>query len=147
MACILSAALGAGGMSMWFDQKADFTRYQEMHARCGRYWKGRSPTSDAKYEFDHGRRGLLRELVSIDPSLDYVIPGLRPDLDAEIRNSFPIFRPKLDDLISNADGPFLVLECDYTSYRAEYNVAMLRLLGREQDSVMGPVSQELMAQR
>jgi hypothetical protein len=53
--------------------------------QCQQYWDNRSGIADAKFEFDHGRRGLIEVVSSRDPSIDYWIHALASKKTAEVR--------------------------------------------------------------
>ncbi|MEJ7928334.1 hypothetical protein WG908_16470 [Sphingobium sp. AN641] len=151
ISCVFSAALAAMGVKMWGDRasatQADFLRSIQMHARCIDYWAVRSPLADATFEFEHGRRELLQTVKAVDPSLDFWVPGLREGSVATVRKDFPLKGPKLDDLQQKAAslvGPF---RCDETTYAWDYNVTMLRLSGREQESELRSAGPEFSSQR
>src|SRR5687767_10485800 len=98
----LSALLGFAVASWRYAQTAerDALRSRKMQAelRCARYWANRSGAADAEYQFNRGRRSLLEVVGAVDPSIDYVVPGLRKGEAVGRTRNIGLLGPRLDDL-------------------------------------------------
>jgi hypothetical protein len=147
LVAILAAVLGATGM-MWYlagGQAAQETSRSiaEVKARCLGYWQHRSGVADADFEFRNGRKELLQAVETHDPVFKRWTPGLRVGALAETRENYPVSGPSFDGIDLRKIGNLWML-CDADSrYAWDYNVAMLRLLGRERDAELPYVSPEL----
>ena len=111
---------------------------------CYSFWQARSAIADAEYEFGKGRTGLL-QIVEGGDWIELVTPGLRAGAKADIRRDYPPFAASRLQEIS---GKISILSnhfshCDSSSYAWDFNVTMLRLLGRRDDVVLRQVSPEL----
>lgn len=149
--CALSAALAAWTTNIWLGragkQQAELIRHMQIELRCLSYWSGRSAIADATFEFEHGRPELIRTVKSADPVLESWIPGLRTDLHTGVRTDVPLQGPDLNGLIHKSEWRWHPSSCSPTSYAWDYNVTMLRLLGRQRDNELRPVSPEFSSRR
>lgn len=107
------------------------------------YWQYRSGIADADFEFRSGRKGLLQAVESHDPVYKRWTPGLHDDATAEVRNDYPVAGLTLDDLDLSQVGSIGPLCDGETRYAWDYNITMLRLLGRDRDAQPPYLSPEL----
>jgi hypothetical protein len=143
----LAALLGASA-AVWHlsgVQAAQETSHNiaQIRLRCLAYWQYRSGVADADFEFRNGRRGLLLAVKSDDPVLERWTPGLHDDATAAVRDDYPVAGPIFNDLDLRQVGSLGSLCDGETRYAWDYNVAMLRLLGRERDVQLPYLSPEL----
>jgi hypothetical protein len=115
----------------------------QIRLRCLMHWQYRSGVADAEFEFRKGRRGLLQAMKSFDPAYTLWTPGLNEDATAEVREDYPVVGPTVDDLDLREVGAVAPLCEGETRYAWDYNVTMLRLLGRERDVQLPYLSPEL----
>lgn len=149
-AAAASAALGVGA-TLWC-LSAERAAHDTSDAvrlimlRCSTYWN-RSGIADAAFEFRNGRNGLLQIIRARDPSLDYWTPGLRPGAIAETRRGPPIPGPSFAGIdLEKIDGSQRWCNDDRV-YAWDYNITMLRLLGRERDIQLPDPSPEISTMR
>jgi hypothetical protein len=143
---VASAALGAGFVSWSWSAAREAEETSRIgtliQLRCYAYWS-RSGIADASFEFRNGRKALLEIVRATDPALDYWTPGLRAGAVAETRRGPPLPGPDfkgIDYRKIRHRQPWCHNE---QIYAWDYNVTMLRLLGRDRDAEMPYASPEL----
>lgn len=122
---------------------AELEKVRTAQARCKQYWDTRSGLSDAIYEFQHGRIGLLSVSEGLEDVENTIVPGLIPKRKAELRKDFTLSGPTLSDLNSDYRRWPRWANCIPYAYASDYNIEMLRLLDRPGDIQFRDVSPEL----
>jgi hypothetical protein len=144
-------ALAVSGIKVSMDRSTvedHNIRSLQIHARCGDFWSNRSAIADATFEFENERRGLISAEKTFEPVLEYWTPGLRANAVAEVRKGDFLDGPNLGDLMQKPISAFeMQRDCNPVNYAWDYNVTMLRLLGRERDTNLRPVSLELKSRK
>lgn len=140
-ACFLGIGLGFGSSRLWEQKQRELNAGQQIvlthWAICAQYWHGRSGIADAQHEFQHGRTGLL-SIWRGDDVRERIAPGARKGV-AITYGHLPIPQPNDADIRKYRDqwrewsDYRTQYDCGAEEYMRDYNVTMLRLLGRSAD--------------
>jgi hypothetical protein len=149
---VLSGTLGYWIASLQASQEAGETDENmlslQAEVRCAEYWLHRSGIADAQYQFTKGRRSLLEVVGAEDPSIDYEVPGVKKGVSVETTRTTFLTGPLLENLgvMHKHRSPGSLCRDNRTLYYAyEYNVEMMRLLGRSDETFRLTVSPEISA--
>lgn len=118
----------------------------EAEVECARYWHIRSGIVDARYQFGKGRRSLLEVVGAEDPSIDYEVAGIRRGVSVPTTRNSVLRGPDLQKLGIKPTqlSPGSLCHSGRLSYARDYNVELMRLVGRADETYPLGISPEIL---